>query len=44
MEAVINGIWKELREILDDIKIHEESLDDANDTHWVVYDLHVAVD
>ena len=38
-EAVSNGYsWKELIEVLDDCYIQEERLDEANDTHWEVYD------
>ena len=32
---------KELSEVLDDCNIQEEKLDEANDTHWEVYDLAV---
>ena len=41
-EAVNNGSWKELSEVLDDCNIQEERLDEANDTHWEVY--HSAID
>ena len=37
-EAVSNGSWKELSEVQDDCNIQEERLDEANDTHWEVYD------
>ena len=33
-EAVNNGSWKELSEVLDDCNIQEERLDEANDTPW----------
>ena len=37
-ETVSNGSWKELIEVLDECNIQEERLDEANDTHWEVYD------
>ena len=37
-EALSNGSWKELSEVQDDCNIQEERLDEANDTHWEVYD------
>ena len=37
-EAVSNGSWKELSEVQDDCNIQKERLDEANDTHWEVYD------
>ena len=37
-EAVSNGSWKQLSEVLDDCNIQEEKLDEDNDTHWEVYD------
>ena len=37
-QAVSNGSWKELSEGQDDCNIQEERLDEANDTHWEVYD------
>ena len=37
-ESVSIGSWKELSELQDDCNIQEERLDEANDTHWEVYD------
>ena len=37
-EAVSNSGWKELSQVQDDCNIQEKRLDEANDTHWEVYD------
>ena len=37
-EAVSSGSWKEHSEVHDYCNIQEEKLDEANDTHWEIYD------